>query len=292
LIAMRIFVAGATGCVGFPFVQRAKDLSHYVGTLSRSPRNARKLEGIADAVQVCDAATTIPNLNGFELVVSALGAPVRLSSTEKRGFHDVDYAANMNLLEAAKRAGVGRFIYLSAWVQPGYRNTAYIRAHEEFVAELAGSGMSGTVVRPTGIFPALDDLVRLARKGLVTVIGDGQARTNPVHPDDVVDLVLTHLTSGPAEAPIGGPDVFTRRQIAELAFRVLSKQPRLMHIPAGIFRWSAKIAGLTNPRLRDLFEFAAAVSTTDCVAPARGHLHLENHFRNVAGMQALAMGRR
>jgi uncharacterized protein YbjT (DUF2867 family) len=292
VVPMRIFVAGATGCVGFPLVQRLKALSHSVGALSRSPANAEKLERIADSIHVCGAVSAVPGLNGAEIVVSALGAPVTLSAKEKRSYLDIDYAANMNLLAAARRAGVRRFVYLSAWVQPGYANTAYIRAHEDFVAELIRSGISFTVVRPTGIFPALDDYVRLARRGLVTVIGDGRARTNPVHPEDVAGHVLAHLTSGPEDLAIGGPDVFTRREIAELAFHVLSKPPRVLHLPPAVFRWSSRAAGLVNPRLRDLFEFVTAVSTSDCVAPVLGRLRLEDHFRAVAGAAAIAAGRR
>ena len=49
---MRIFVAGATGAVGFAFTRLAKEHGHYVHTLSRSPHNERKLAGIADKIDI------------------------------------------------------------------------------------------------------------------------------------------------------------------------------------------------------------------------------------------------
>ena len=280
---MRVFVAGATGAVGFEFARLAKEQGFFVHTLSRSPENARKLAGLADRVEVQDARASMLNLQGIDAVVSALGAPVTMNGTEKRRYREVDLLGNLKILEAAKAAGVGRFLYVSAHIEQGYRETAYIRAHEEFVDALRQSGIRSSVIRPTGIFAALNDFVSMAREGLAAVIGSGQARTNPVHQEDVARQLLACLTSGPEEISIGGPDIFTRREIAELAFRVLGKHPRVLRVPAPAFRLGATIAGLTNPRLGELFEFVAAVSVTDGVAPSAGRLRLEDHFRTIAG---------
>ena len=283
-MSMRVFVAGATGAVGFEFLRLANAEGCFLHTLSRSPENARKLAGLTDRVEVQDVCTGVPSLKGIDVVVSSLGAPVTFNSREKRPYREVDLLGNKKILEAAKAAGVRRFLYVSAHLEPGYRDTAYIRAHEEFVDALRQSGLNYSVIRPTGIFAALDDFVHLARRGLTTVIGEGRARTNPVHQADVAHKLFECLASGPEELSVGGPDIFTRRQIAELAFTVLGKRPRVLRVPARVFRFGAKVAGLRNPRLRELLEFVEAVSTTDGVAPPVGRLRLEDHFRLVAGM--------
>jgi uncharacterized protein YbjT (DUF2867 family) len=279
---MRLLIAGATGSVGFELVRLAKTEGHFVRSFSRSPENARRLRGLADEIEIQDGVTFVPNLKGIDAVASALGAAVTMASPDKRRYREVDFAVNANLLKAALEAGVGRFVYVSAHLETGYRDTAYIRAHEEFVDALRRSGISYSVIRPTAVFPALNDFVRLARKGLLTVIGDGKARTNPVHQADVARVVLEQLTSGPAETSVGGSQVFTRNEVAGLAFQVLGKRPRLLHVPPAVFRVAAKIVGLANPRVGELFEFVAAVTTTDCVAPALGQLRLEDHFRTVS----------
>ncbi len=279
---MRVFVAGATGAVGFEFVRLAKAAGCFIHTLSRSPENARKLAGLADQVEVQDVYAGIPSLKGIDTVVSSLGAPVTVESRERRPYREVDLHGNKKILEAAKAAGVKRFLYVSAHLEAGYRHTAYIRAHEEFVDVLRRSGLDYSVIRPTGIFAALDDFVHLARKGLTTVIGDGRARTNPVHQTDVAGQLLEHLASGPDELSVGGPETFTRREIAELAFTVLGKRPRVIRVPAVAFQLGARIVGLANPRLGELFEFVAAVSITDGVAPSVGRLRLEDHFRKIS----------
>jgi hypothetical protein len=107
------------------------------------------------------------------------------------------------------------------------------------------------------------------------------ARTNPVHQTDVAQLLLENLNAGAVEISIGGPDILTRREIVELAFRVVGKHPRIVRVPAAVIRAGAVVAGIMNPRLGELLEFVAAVSTTDGVAPVTGRLRLEDYFRSV-----------
>jgi len=152
-----------------------------------------------------------------------------------------------DFFDAALAAGVKRFLYVSVHLEAGYRQTAYIQAHEEFVDALRRSGLNYSVIRPTGIFAAFGDFVNLARKGLTTVIGDGRARTNPVHQADVAGKLLENLESGPTELSVGGPEVFTRREIAELAFAVIGKRPRVLPVPAAAFRWAQNWSVLRIP---------------------------------------------
>ena len=91
---MRVFVAGATGAVGYEFVRLAKAKGCFIHTLSRSPENACKLAGFADQVAVQDACTAIPALKGIDVVVSALGAPVTMNSRDKRPYGAVHCAPN------------------------------------------------------------------------------------------------------------------------------------------------------------------------------------------------------
>ena len=244
-------------------------------TLSRSaqPGNHASVDAAAGVSGVCE---------GIETVFSALGASVALSAKESRGYRDVDTCANLNLIAEARRARVRRFVYVSAHLGPGYAHTAYIRAHEEVVEAVRDSGLSYTIVRPTGIFTALDDLLGMARQGFGVVIGSGKARANPVHPQDVAQLCLDCLDSGPLEISIGGPEILTRRQIVETAFEALGRQPRIWSIPAGVMHFGGKVLGLANRRKAELLEFAVAVSTSDSVAPTTARRFLLDYFRERA----------
>ena len=279
---MRILIAGATGAIGLELVRLAVSKGHSVHALSRSTDRAHMLDGLADRVDVSDAVASVPALGGTDLVISALGAPVTLHSRERRRYLDVDFVANTRILDAAVRADVRRFVYVSLHLEPAYRRTAYVEAHEAFVEYLKRSGVSYSVIRPTGVFTALGDLVNYARRGVVPLVGDGLARTNPVHQADVADALLAHIDGGPSNVEIGGPETFTRREIAALAFQVIGRTPRFINVPPALFRVIAAASRVASPRIGELLEFAAAVSITNAVAPTVGRRRLEDYFRALA----------
>jgi uncharacterized protein YbjT (DUF2867 family) len=277
----RVLLAGATGAVGREVARLLGEQGHFVRALSRSPVRAQALAGRVSEVVTADAtegARLAGVMDGIEIVVSCLGASVGLGLAERRGYERLDTPANANLITAARAAGVRRFVYLGAHVLPSYAHTRYVRAHEAVGQALATSGLGYTIVRPTGIFSALAPFLDLARKGLVTVVGDGRARTNPVHPVDVAEAVVAHLSGGPTDLSVGGPDVLSRAELAEAAFTALGRRPRLIRIPAWIFRASGAMLRPLHPRLGDLLQFVAAVSVVDAVAPAVGKRRLGDYF--------------
>jgi uncharacterized protein YbjT (DUF2867 family) len=251
---------------------------HRVRGLSRHACN------IADeAVQADATATDLTGVcRGVDVVISALGASVSPNAPEKRSYDAVDYVGNSRLLAEAKQAGVKRFIYVSVHVEEGYRNNGYIAAHERFVDELRASGLSSTIIRPTGIFSAFAEILNYARQGPVPVLGDGSAKSNPVHEADVALAAINALESGPAAIDIGGPDILTRRQVAEEMFRALGKKPRILSMPVGVFGVLTKLMSLGSPRKKELFDFLKAVAVTDSVAPALGKQRLADYLRRKA----------
>lgn len=272
---MTVLVAGATGSVGMEIVRELMARRHRVRGLSRRPCT------IADEAVQADATTT--DLSGVcrdvDVVISALGASVSPNAKEKRSFESVDYVGNSRLLAEALKSGVKRFIYVSVHVEEGYRNNGYIVAHERFVDDLRASGISHTVIRPTGIFSAFLELLNYARQGPVPVLGSGQAKSNPVHEGDVAAAAIGALESGPAAISIGGPDILSRREIAEEVFHALGKKPRVMKMPVGVFGILTRLMSLGSPRKKDLFDFLKAVAVTDCVAPALGKQRFADYLR-------------
>ena len=280
----RVLLAGATGAIGHEVLKLLHAKKHFIRTLSRSQRNAEKIRSLASDVVLADAtdARTLGDaLTNIDVVISCLGANVSLSLSERRSFRSVDLVANTNLLEAAKRLGVKRFVYLSAHSGPGYDHTRYMRAHVEMEERIRSSGLSFSFVRPTGVFTALGDLVTMAQMGMGSVAGDGQAKANPIHPVDVAELLAEVVTEGAEEIDAGGPEVLTREDVMRVAFEVVGKKPRIMHVPAGVFRMASGMMRFIHPRLSDMLEFVAFVTTTDSVAPVRGKRTLRPWFEEL-----------
>lgn len=281
----KILLAGATGAIGQEVLRLLRDQDFFVRTVSRSPQNVERIRSLASEVVLADAtrAESLGEaLKNVDVVVSCLGANVSLSLRERRSFQVVDVLANTNLLEAAKNAGVKRFVYLSAHPGPGYDQTRYMRAHLDVEDRIRASGLSFSFVRPTGVFSALGDLVTMARMGFGSVAGDGQAKANPIHPLDVAELLAAAVTEGPETIDAGGPEVLTREEIMRAAFEAVGKKPRIMHVPAVFFRMNSAMMRLFHPRLSDMLEFVAYVTTIDSVAPLRGKRTLRPWFDALA----------
>ncbi|HLM55880.1 MAG TPA: SDR family oxidoreductase [Pyrinomonadaceae bacterium] len=223
--------------------------------------------------------------DGVDAVVSALGASLALGRTRGgASYHSVDLGANLNLLKEAREAGVRKFVYVSLFGAESLRGLAYVEAHEEFVAALGQSGLDYAVVRPTGFFYVFGEIFKMARdRGRALVIGPGDSRTNPVHEADVARACADALGGGgPREIPLGGPETYTRREIAELAFEALGTRPKITSVPAGLMLAAAAPLKLFDRRLSDLLEFGVAASLNDLVAPASGTRSLREYFLELA----------
>ncbi len=282
---MNVLLAGASGLVGFEVLQLLHTRGDEVRTVSRDPERAERLKPWSKDVRLADAmqpGALSGVCDGIEVVISALGAPVSQTAKEKRSFTEVDVAANLALIGEAKRAGVQRFVYLSVSNDASTAATPYVAAHLEVEEALAASGLSWAAVRPTGIFGALGEFVGMARRGPLPVIGGGAAKTNPIHERDVAQALVNAMSGGPQLLEVGGPETFTRRDIARQAFLSLGKKPSFMPVPRFLMRFGAFISRLFNPRLSQFLEFVALVTTRDCIAPVNGSLRLKDYFDELA----------
>lgn len=285
---MRILLAGATGLVGAQVLAQLAARGDRVRTLSRSPKRAEALRALSDDVRLADAAApgALAGLcEGVEVVVSTLGAPVSQQATERRSFGAIDEAANLALLAEAKRAGVRRFVYLSVCHDDATAQTAYVKAHTAVERAVESSGLGFAFVQPVGIFGAFAELLPMARKGPLPIIGSGAARTNPIHEADVAAALVRAVDGGPPRVPVGGPETFTRRELMELIFRALGAPPRTLRVPAAVLGLAGSALALFNPRAGDFLKFIVAASTHDTVAPKAGERRLLDALTEAARAQ-------
>lgn len=298
---LRVMVAGAGGLLGRLIVRQLLVRGHAVRAMVR--RASITPAYFADpAGQTRNANIEIRRVNGLrrgaweghceqvDAVVSCLGASVNPSPLVGwRSYSAVDAPANLALLSEATRAGVRKFVYVSLIGGDTSRQLDYAEGHERVVDGLRQAKLAATVLRPTGFFAAMGELLQLARRGSVPVFGDGSCRTNPIDESDVaaavVDAVQNHA-DGFREILLGGPDEFSRRQVAELAFAALGKKPRLMHLSPALMSGMGRIMCLANPRAGHFLRFAVHVMTHPCLAPRVGTHRLETYFRILAEPQA------
>ena len=286
---MRVLLAGASGLLGRHVRHQLIREGHDVRPVIRGVT----LEADAVLADLRDPASLRGICDGVEAVISCAGASMQLGNWGNRAsFDEIDYRGNANLLAEARRAGAGRFVYVSLACARDLMHTEYARAHERFVDSLAASGLPHTVVRPTGFYGFLVEFVRMAWKNRGIVIGDGRAQTNPIHEGDVARACVEALSGDAREMPVGGPETYTRKKIVQLAFEALERPPRLRYVQPAMFRLPVVMARTINPRIGALMEFGLAVTQTDVLAPRYGTQRLKVYFDEVVDNAARARQRR
>jgi uncharacterized protein YbjT (DUF2867 family) len=240
--------------------------------------DATREGGIADACK------------GVERVFSCLGQSVGTDLRNRGpGYHAVDYVGNHRLIEAAKQAGVHRFVYVSVFRAEDYPQVAYFRAHADVAAVLRQSGLSYAVIQPNGFFSAYRAFFEMAQSGQVVVFGSGKARTNPIHDSDLAKVCAdATLADDNGNVPVGGPTIHTRREVAELAFAALGKPPRIVTAPS----WAPHVLGSIirpfAPRIGELMSFLGTVSRDDFVAPVHGTQSLAAYYATLSKPKSTA----
>lgn len=281
----KVLVAGATGQLGREVAAEFERRGFWVRALVR---NRDRLGPIAESLDeivigdVLQPETLARACDGIEIVFSSIGASLALAPARPvQTFEDIDHQGNLNLLRAAQVAGAKHFLYVSVFGAARYPSLAYVKAHEDFVRELVASGLRATVIRPTGFFSVNAEILKMARRGAVAVIGSGGCRTNPIHESDLARVCVDAYEHGLTDCDIGGPEILSRREIVEIAFNALGRRPRIFSIPPFIVGAILPLIRPFDRRLYELFTFLATVGTIDVVAPPAGTHRLEPYFRKL-----------
>ncbi|MGB5721370.1 MAG: SDR family oxidoreductase [Woeseiaceae bacterium] len=276
----KILVAGATGYLGQFVIKALKARGYWVRALGRSASKLALVEDYADELfigEVTDPDSLTGLCDGIDVVISSVGI-----TRQKDGltYNDVDYQGNRTLLTTAEGSGVSKFVYVHVLNAEKLQHVAMIQAKQAFVDELKQSALDHTVICPTGFFSDMEEFHSMARSGRVYLFGDGSNRINPIHGADLAEVCADALESREQQLDVGGPEVFTYREIAELAFDVLEKPKKITCLPkkliaaaVGAFRWLAPV------KTYGPIQFLATVMTMDVVGEKYGQRRLVDHFR-------------
>jgi uncharacterized protein YbjT (DUF2867 family) len=281
----KILIAGAAGGLGKEVLEELKRRGYYVKALAIDDKDASKIKNIADEVAIGDASdpeTLSGIMDNTDIVFSALGKSVSLFSPDDTSFFEVDYTANKNLIDKAKESGVKRFVYISIYGSDKFGEFELAKVHRNVEKELFDSGMSYTIIRPVGMFTGLLDYIRMAKNGLIVTSGKGENKTNPIHEEDLAVLCADNIEEGEEIIEAGGPEIFTRNQIAELAREAVGDAVHI-HIPEVIVEGSLPLVKMYNESFFDKLAFFNNVLTHDVVAPQYGSRKLKDYFEEMAG---------
>jgi uncharacterized protein YbjT (DUF2867 family) len=245
-----ILVAGGTGFIGPRVVHALRAEDHPVRILARKPEKHDQLRAWGcEIVQgdMTDAASLRRAVDGCDTVIDL----VALISGKPEDFQRVMIQGTRDLVAAAKKARVTRFILMSALGASERTKdlTPYFHAKWDEEQAVQASGLDYTIFRPSFVFGAdggsLPIYIRQVRwSQVVTVIGDGTRRLQPIWVDDVAAFFAKSLSTSAAANrtfELGGPDVVTWDELYERIRRVLGKRRATLHMPYGLVRAGAAV---------------------------------------------------
>lgn len=244
---MTVLVTGATGFLGNNAVRRLVALGRPVRAMVHDPDKARQrlggLRGVElTAGDVNDRAGLAGPMRGVSAVVHLVAIPMERGDAT---YEQVNYQGTVNVVDAARDAGVQRVVYMS---QNGARPdhfSAFLRSKGRAQEYVVSSGLAWTVLRPSVIFGPQDEFfnafARLIRLTPVVfpLIGGGTALFQPVSVHDVVEAVVRSLeddrTVGRA-FDVGGPEVLSLGEIETRVLRAMDARRMFVNAPLTLLR--------------------------------------------------------
>jgi uncharacterized protein YbjT (DUF2867 family) len=243
---VKILVVGATGHVGGAAVRQLLEAGYEARALVRSAGKGASLRSLRARVfegDVTKPDTLPPALDGCEGVFSAL------SSATEREAEEVEYRGNVNLLSAAREAGVRRFVYNSALLvdHPLARRVGTLREKARFEEALLGAeDISATVLRPVMYMETL----LLASSGPVAFVpGRQRCRVGWIPAGDVACAAVAAFERDiTGRYELAGPDTATFDEAYRRFSRARGKRIAVLHPPLAVMR----LAGRISPAVEEL----------------------------------------
>ena len=238
-----VAVIGATGFVGRHVVPRLAEAGHDVRAISRS--GARRPDWPASVQAIAGDVETgrglAEALAGAQVLVHLVAIP---RESGGRSFENVNVRGVERVLAAARSAGVGRVVHLSALgvtKEPRYQYLSSKWRGEQLVRE---SGLGWVVFRPSLLFGPGDGFFNLIKKtltwwspGIVAIPGDGKAAFQPLSVDDLA-LAVTRAVGEPERNgsvyEVGGAQRLTYREIVDYVMRATGKRRLKLNLPVPI----------------------------------------------------------
>ena len=86
-------------------------------------------------------------------------------------------------------------------------------------------------MRPNGFFSDMKDFLEMAKKGTVYLFGHGNFKLNPISGSDLAEVCVDQISSEDKEVIVGGPDILSQNELAELALKAWNKKIKIIHLP-------------------------------------------------------------
>ena len=284
---MRVAIIGGTGFVGGYLVDALIEAGHELSVLVRvgsesKLRQPSKVRAVSGDLASPRGIREV--LEGSDAVIYNIGI-LREFASKGVTFDKLQHRGVIRIIEAAKEAGISRFLLMSAngVKEPG---TPYQVSKYRAEQALENSGLDFTIFRPSVIFGDSRGTIEFATQlyrdmvvpplpavGFYTGSGasKGEVLMSPVFVEDVARAFVVALedesTIGQTYE-LGGPDILSWTDMLERVAEAAGKRKRILPMPIGMMNIAATLLDWLPPFpvTRDQLTMLAEGNTAEPVA--------------------------
>jgi uncharacterized protein YbjT (DUF2867 family) len=256
-----IVVLGGTGFLGTRLVARMIKDGRRVTVLSRDREQHKHLlvlPGLSlENCNVFDEAQLSEHFRGQDVVINLIGI-LNERGFGGAGFRRVHTELTRGVLQAARSAGVQRLLQVSALKAAVDAPSYYLRtkAEAEQLIRESNSSLDWTIFQPSVIFGPGDSFLNrfaalLGSVPAVFPLAKPKTRFQPVLVDDVVEAMMRCLHGGASSRQtyqLGGPQVFSLREIVGLVAKLTGRRRWIIGLPDAAARLQALVMNFVPGR--------------------------------------------
>jgi uncharacterized protein YbjT (DUF2867 family) len=259
--AQSMAVLGGTGFLGTRLVARLVKDGCRVTVLSRDREQHKHLLVLPGlTLENCDVyeeGQLSEHLRGKDVVINLIGI-LNERGFGGSGFRRAHTELTRGVLQAARSAGVTRLLQVSALKAAVDAPSYYLRSKgdaEQLIRE-SSSALDWTIFQPSVMFGPGDSFLNRFAGLLGTIpwafpLAKPNARFQPVSVDDVIEALLRCLHGGASSRQtyeLGGPQVYSLREIVDLVAKLTGRRRWIMGLPDPVAQLQAWVSDFVPGR--------------------------------------------
>jgi len=243
-----VLITGASGYLGSHIVHQLAGMGRPMRAMIRKRVWAEAEARLAGfQIEWVEGDVTKPEtlaeaVKGVDAIIHTVAVAIESGG---RTYESINYRGTVNIVDAARAAGVKRFInicQLGADSKLPYRFLASKGKAQEYVA---ASGLDWTAFSPCVIWGPEDEFANTFAKLaplsplIYPIIGDGQAKFQPVWVEDVAVAAVKALDDPSTigqDFELGGPEVLTIAEIERRTLHAIGAHRWMIPLPIPVLR--------------------------------------------------------
>ena len=267
-----ILVVGATGFLGGEICRRLAAQGKSVRALVRTTSNPERVAALkASGVETItgdlrQADSLAAACQGISTVITT--ASTMISMQPGDSIPVTDHQGQLNLVQAARNAGVKQFIYISYSknIEPGSDQCPLTVAKRSVEQAVMESGMTYTILRPSTFMEVwLSPIVGFDYPNAkVNILGDGHGKISYISLGDVAQYAVESVDNPAARNMIfelGGPEMLSQLEAVRIFENIGGKSFELQFVPIAALQ--AQRAAASDPLQKSFASLMLCVANGD-----------------------------